>query len=161
MFFFNVKKHLAPTPLHVDFSLRQPSKKIIGIFFLQKNCWKKHCLKWPKMTENAILTQLIIFFWKKCGKWPGPDLLITQVWTPKKSGKRPSLSVEFSTLFFWQVPLQNKCKRINVSFVLHCAVGFTVLHYAVSLLHCALSTGCPNEKGYLFCWTPCISLGPS
>ena len=64
----NIKKHLAPTPLNVDFSRREPSKKIIGIFFLQKNCWKKHCLKWPKMAENAILTQLIIFFLKKVWK---------------------------------------------------------------------------------------------
>ena len=30
------KKHLAPTPLNVDFSLREPSKKIIGFFFLKK-----------------------------------------------------------------------------------------------------------------------------
>ena len=111
----------------MTFPLGNPPKKLSEFFFLQKNCWKKHCLKWPKMAENAILTQLIIFFWKKCGKWPGPDPLITQVWTPKKSGKRPSLSVEFTT--------QNKCKRINVSFVLHCAVGLSTLCFTMQC-HC-------------------------
>ena len=47
------KKHLAPTPLNVDFSLREPSKKIIGFFFFKKNSWKKHGQKWLKMHLNT------------------------------------------------------------------------------------------------------------
>ena len=50
-------------------SLRETAQKIIRIFFLQKNSWKKHGLKWLKMASNAFQTQLIIFFLKKkCGK---------------------------------------------------------------------------------------------
>ena len=58
------KKHLAPTPLNVDFSLREPAKKIIEIFFLKKNSWKKHGLKWLKIHFKHNL----IFFFEKKGK---------------------------------------------------------------------------------------------
>ena len=62
-------------------SLREPAKKIIGIFFLQKNSWKKYGLKWLKMASNAFQTQLIIFFFeKKVWKMTQTRPPIPQVW---------------------------------------------------------------------------------